>query len=799
MKVLSNSVLSKTLTVSNMEPPGEVIKTLLTEPAELRDTENLQLVLSNSKNLASSLIDHQCTFSTKTNQLRKEQAKCDLSSGNMERKPFKPSEKSCCQVQHSQDARLKHCKKNKPKGTWPFRKNSARSESHSSKNDGLFDRPLKDVCDHKDVLSKPILDILTVLLQKGPSSVGIFRKSANVKTCKELIEKLNTGKEVFLEEEPVNQLAAVFKNFLRRIPNSVLATELYDSWMVAMEKVPSEERIAEIKQLLAKLPTHNCLLLRYVFCLLHYINKHSEVNRMDAYNLAICIGPNMLWPNKPPLDALQKEVTAKVVSLTQFLIENCCSIFGNETTTLLGEPAQGLSENTDNLDMSPSHQNDSAYDSTDQDDWKEGENEKWQRANSSSCRLSMSQEMLRMARRQDCQTDVTARATASCSNESIDGRATFGPNVTAHPSGLATGQRTMRVNRRSSEPTLAVAFNPRKINGQGLLARSHDDCSVPFDVDFNQHQMNKQVSEESFTRHVIHTRPGNFNVSSHSELSTASSSKASSVSSLASSCSNMSENSVFICSPLVSPTCCQENYVFPDHSTKLQTNAMPDSNSYVKSTKERAKKPLTKTYSWGPSRTLHTNQESFKDNTLREKVPTCQTVPEAQVEDSGTARFRARFMSVDEVFQQVDSKKRRSPPSYTQAIEESYPSIPSTKQMTVRNMKSQLQRKEHMRFGGKLVAGQRDRPCSLTDELLYPSHEHQLDLDSCDEQTTVFYQSQALHNCSEHIVHLTRPEKAQCYRGRAMSESAGRSTHQMWSTQAFVGYKDFQHAKESYV
>ncbi|XP_078261985.1 T cell activation RhoGTPase activating protein b [Rhinoraja longicauda] len=754
MKVLSNSALAKTLTVSNMEPPGEVIKTLLTEPAELGDTENLQLVLSNSKNLASSLID----------------------------------------------ARLKHCKKNKPKGSWPFRKNSARSESHSSRNDGLFDRPLKDICDHKDVLSKPILDILTVLLQKGPSSVGIFRKSANIKTCKELIEKLNTGKEVCLEEEPINQLAAVFKNFLRRIPNSVLVTELYDSWMLAMEKEPSEERIAEIKQLLAKLPNHNCLLLRYMFCLLYCINKHSEVNRMDAYNLAVCIGPNMLWPNKPPLDALQKEVTAKVVALTQFLIENCCPIFGNETTTLLGEPAQGLSENTDNPNMSPSHQNDSAYDSTDQDDWKEVENEKWQRTNSSSDQLSISQEMLRMARRQNCQTDVTAWVTASCSNESIDGRATFRPNVTAHPSGLATGQQNMRVNRRSSEPTLAVAFNSRKINRQELVARSHDDCSVPFVVDLNQHQMNKQVSEESFTRHVINTRrSGNFNVSSHSELSTAPSSKASSVSSLASSCSNMSENSVFISSPLVSPTCCQENYVFPDHSTKLQTNAMPDSNGYVKSTKEKAKKPLTKTYSCGPSRTLNTNQESFKDNALREKLPTCQTVPEAQVEDSDTARFRTRFMSADEVFQRVDSKKRRSPPSYTQAIEESCPSIPSTKQMTVRSMKNQLQQKERMRFGDTLVAGQRDRPCSLTDELLYPSHEHQVDLDSCDKQTTVFNQSEALHNCSEHVLHPTRPENTQYYRGRAMSESAGRSKHQMWSTQTFVGYKDFQHSKESYV
>ncbi|XP_051867925.1 T cell activation RhoGTPase activating protein b [Pristis pectinata] len=794
MKVLSNSALSKTLTVSNMEPPGEVVKTLLQESAELGDAQNLQLVLSNSDDLSSSLIGQENTCGIKTNQLDKEQAKCDLSSGNLERKPLKPSEKSCCQVQHSQDARLKHCKKNK-RVSWPFRKNSG-SESTSSLN-GLFDRPLKDICDHNDNLAKPILDILMVLFQKGRSTVGIFRKSANLKACKELIGKLNMGKEVTLEEEPVIQLAAVFKDFLRRIPNSVLVTELYDSWMVNMEEMPFEERVAKIKQLLAKLPSHNCLLLRYVFCVLYHINKHSQVNKMNAYNLAVCIGPNMLWTKKLNYriteNELQKEVTSKVVTLMQFLIENCCQIFGNEITTILGEP-----EDIDNLDIS-CHQNDSAYDSTDQDDWKEGENEKRQRANSSCYQLSRSHERLRMAEKQNCQTDITdgVCVTASCSNESIDAnsRVSFRPNATTCPSGLINRQLNVRADRRSSEPTLAVAFNPKKINQQELVARSHDDCSVPFVLDFTHHLMRKQVSEESFTRREISSRrPDNFNASSHSELSTASSSKASSVSSLASSCSNMSESSVFISSPLVSPTCCsQENYVFSDHLTKLQTNSIQDPNSCAKSTKEKAKKSVKKTYSWGPSRTLNTNQEPYKENTLRENLPTCQTVHEDQVDDSDTARFRTRIMSADEVFQRIDSKKRCSPPSYTKAIEENSPPIPSMKEMTVKNMRKQFLLKEHTKVGCRLVAEQKGRPYSLTEELLQPLYQNQINLDSCNKQTTATNQCEAFD--SENVLHLTRCEKAHKYRGRAMSESAGRSKHKLWSTQAF----EFQYAKESYV
>uniref|UniRef100_UPI00398EE886 T cell activation RhoGTPase activating protein b n=1 Tax=Pristiophorus japonicus TaxID=55135 RepID=UPI00398EE886 len=808
MKVLSNSALSKTLTGSNMEAASKMVKRVQQESAETGDAQDYQLMLSNSDDLSTSLIGHKHPVAAKMNKLHKlakQQEKCDVSAFNLERKP---SEKSRCPVQleHSQvesDSGLKHCKKSKTK-MWTFRKNSAKRVSTSSQDEGLFDRHLKDICDHDDMLAKPILNILTILFQKGPSFVGIFRKSANAKACKELIGKLNTAREVNLEEEPVIQLAVVFKDFLRRIPDSVLLTELYDSWMAAMEKENVNERTAEIKLLVTKLPSHNRLLLHCLFCVLYYINKHSEVNRMDAYNLAICIGPNMLWTNKPA--ELQKEVYTKVVVLMQFLIENCCLIFGDDITTLLGEPAPVLTEYTNNSDMSSSHQNDSAYDSTDQDDWKDVWDEKRPRANSSSYQLSRSNEGLRKERKQNGQMDIEAGdcSTASCSTESMDAinRAPLRLSTTTCPSAYIIQQYTGRINRRCSEPILAINSSPKKINQQELVARSHDDCSIPCpSLDFNRQPMKKQISEESFTKYQFSSRRP------HSELSTTPSSKASSISSLASLCSNLSENSVFTNSPLASPTCSsQENTSFSEYPANLQTNSIQSPDSCVKPIKAKAKIPLKKTQSWGPTRTCNTNQESCKEHFLKDNLPTCETVHEDQVSASGIAGYRTRLISVDEVFQRVDSKKRCSPPSYTKAVEENNLPVATMKGMTVKSMRRLSQLEETKMFRCQFVAGQKNRPCSLTEDLLYPLCHNQItnNFDSCDKQAqpTSANQCEALHIHSENGLHPTGLEMMQQYRGRAMSESASRSKHEWsdrWFSQNLEGYKQIQHAKESYV
>ncbi|XP_064439153.1 rho GTPase-activating protein 20-like [Mirounga angustirostris] len=80
----------------------------------------------------------------------------------------------------------------------------------STKPGQLFGVSLMDVCD-KDNLPFPILGMLSFINQKGPLTEGIFRNSANIKSCHVLKEKLNSGVKVNPYSESVHVVASVLK------------------------------------------------------------------------------------------------------------------------------------------------------------------------------------------------------------------------------------------------------------------------------------------------------------------------------------------------------------------------------------------------------------------------------------------------------------------------------------------------------------------------------------------------------------------------------------------------------------
>ncbi|NXQ95221.1 RHG20 protein, partial [Sagittarius serpentarius] len=179
--------------------------------------------------------------------------------------------------------------------------------------------------------------MLSLLYQEGPSTEGIFRRSGSAKTCKELKEKLDSGAEVDLACESIFVTASLFKDFLRNIPGSILSSQLCDKWVSVMDQGNNEERIKSIQRLIEQLPRANVVLLRYIFGVLHGIEMRSEENQMNAFNLAICIAPSLLWPPVSSAPDIESEFTKKISSLVQFLTENCCRIFGEEITSLFGE------------------------------------------------------------------------------------------------------------------------------------------------------------------------------------------------------------------------------------------------------------------------------------------------------------------------------------------------------------------------------------------------------------------------------------------------------------------------------
>lgn len=142
-------------------------------------------------------------------------------------------------------------------------------------------------------------NMLHQLYTKGPFTVGIFRKSANARLCREIAARLEADPEYCLDEVPIAVVGSVFKDFLRSLPNCLLDSRLLNKWIEALSPEHSEEEQRQaVEKLLKKIPAENLLLLKHVLCLLWHIAQHSSVNKMCPSNLAVCIGPSLLSSSK---------------------------------------------------------------------------------------------------------------------------------------------------------------------------------------------------------------------------------------------------------------------------------------------------------------------------------------------------------------------------------------------------------------------------------------------------------------------------------------------------------------------
>ncbi|XP_038631846.1 rho GTPase-activating protein 20 isoform X1 [Scyliorhinus canicula] len=346
-----------TLMVANTDTAKKVIKMAVQQLNTKDRANNYQLwVISGKEATPYPLIGHEQPFSIIMNCLRDFTAQVERSDVNVQCQGGNrtllfedlPKAKQCQfilkprpqpDIHVTRESTPKTLKKKKSLIDWALRRSSSNQSDSSLTSESpvtprkLFGLSLPSICKNGN-LPKPIMDMFVLLYHKGPSTKGIFRRSANAKTCKELKEKLNSGNEVQMDKESVFVAAAVITDFLRNIPGSVLSSELYEKWMDGMENENEEEKIQSMKNLVDELPEANVLLLHHLFGVLHHIERNSEENQMTAFNLALCIAPNMLWLPSPMGPEEESKCTRKVAILVQFMIENSYRIFGSGLNSL---------------------------------------------------------------------------------------------------------------------------------------------------------------------------------------------------------------------------------------------------------------------------------------------------------------------------------------------------------------------------------------------------------------------------------------------------------------------------------
>ncbi|XP_042899392.1 uncharacterized protein [Parasteatoda tepidariorum] len=344
--------ICKTLKVDNRLTSQDCIKLALQQLGYLENgIRDYKLWVKTGKDEAPyPLIGHEYPFSIKMNFIRELLRRSDLDLRNLnnistDSKCYFILRRNTLNSSTRIDPRLqKKRKKHRrphPKINWPFRRPAAKHDSVDSGNSSppphsLFGLSLWKLCPD-NMIPKPVMSMLVQLFQQGPFTVGIFRKSANARACRELKEKLESDPEYDLRNVPIIVLSSVFKEFLRSLPDCLLQSDLYKHWLQATSFETEWECKKRILSLLAQLPPPNIRLLQYLLCMLWHIAQHSSENKMSSMNLAVCIGPTLLNPGKFQSPVLQQEdIAERVPKAVSFLIDHCAELFGDQVLQLLG-------------------------------------------------------------------------------------------------------------------------------------------------------------------------------------------------------------------------------------------------------------------------------------------------------------------------------------------------------------------------------------------------------------------------------------------------------------------------------
>ncbi|KAI5744984.1 hypothetical protein M8J76_007183 [Diaphorina citri] len=204
-----------------------------------------------------------------------------------------------------------------------------------------------------------IVELCTnVVESKGLEIIGIYRVPGNTAAVSSLTEAVNKGLDAsVLEQDPrwsdVNVISSLLKSFFRRLPDSLLTTELYPHFIQADKIEDPATRMATIKKLVHELPEHHFQTLKYILQHLKRVVDNSEVNKMEARNLAIMFGPTLVRAGDDNMVTMVTDMSHQC-RIVETLILNVDWCFGESESP---NPADSeLSTTTNVADHGPANQ-----------------------------------------------------------------------------------------------------------------------------------------------------------------------------------------------------------------------------------------------------------------------------------------------------------------------------------------------------------------------------------------------------------------------------------------------------------
>ena len=127
---------------------------------------------------------------------------------------------------------------------------------------------------------------------------GLFRVGPAILFFKRAKNALDAGIPLAQMRATFNDphvLTAVIKGYLRDLKDPLFCSKFSQRWAEANRKQDRDEQVKQIKKILGSLPEANKVNIGFLFQFLSKLVAEKEHNLMTTDNLAIVIGPNLLW------------------------------------------------------------------------------------------------------------------------------------------------------------------------------------------------------------------------------------------------------------------------------------------------------------------------------------------------------------------------------------------------------------------------------------------------------------------------------------------------------------------------
>uniref|UniRef100_A0AC35U5P0 Rho-GAP domain-containing protein n=1 Tax=Rhabditophanes sp. KR3021 TaxID=114890 RepID=A0AC35U5P0_9BILA len=161
----------------------------------------------------------------------------------------------------------------------------------------LFGGTVEEYCFLKGCLIPPIIvSCVNAIRDNALTMQGLFRLSAtnsDLMALKDAFEKGHDPLQSGVKTSDIHAICCVLKLYLRELREPMIPFAMFD-YCVESWGSSKESFLECIRKMFVDLSQPVWFTLRYLFAFFDHICENNALNCMDAYNLAVCLGPAML-------------------------------------------------------------------------------------------------------------------------------------------------------------------------------------------------------------------------------------------------------------------------------------------------------------------------------------------------------------------------------------------------------------------------------------------------------------------------------------------------------------------------